>query len=155
MPAIAMAEPWVALVLLHASVLTLAPMSFGLGWASLLVAGAAGPPPPHPDLLALGTPDGLAERRSPEGTLRHLLRGLRAGDLDTVLLTVEIAADENLLPCADPDEEARIRAFLARLAEHDAMLPSPPPRGAGAGVAGRHPRGGRGARPRVSAAAAG
>ena len=158
MPAIAMAEPWVALVLLHASVLTLAPMSFGLGWASLLVAGAAGPPPPHPDLLALGTPDGLAERRPPEGTLRHLLRGLRAGDLDTVLLTVEIAADANLLPFADPDEVERILAFLARLAEHDAMLPSPPPRGAGAGVrgvAGRHPRGGRGARPRVSAAAAG
>ena len=54
MPAMAMAEPWIALVLLHASVLTLAPMSFGLGWASLLVAGAAGPPPPHPDLRALG-----------------------------------------------------------------------------------------------------
>ena len=157
MPAMAMAEPWVALALLHASVLTLAPMSFGLGWASLLVAGAAGPPPPHPDLLARGTPDGLAERRPPEGTLRHLLRGLRAGDLDTVLLTVEMAADENLLPFADPDEVERILAFLARLAEHDAMLPSPP-RSAGAGVggvAGRHPRGGRGARPRVSAAAAG
>ncbi len=126
MPAIAMAEPWVALVLLHASVLTLAPMSFGLGWASLLVAGVAGPPPPHPDMLALGTPDGLAERRPPEGALRHLLRGLRAGDLEAVLLTVAMAAEENRMPCADPDEAARVLAFLARLAAHDAMLPPPP-----------------------------
>ena len=49
-----MAAPWMPLALLHASVLTLAPMSLGLGWANLLVAGAAGPPRPHPDLLALG-----------------------------------------------------------------------------------------------------
>jgi hypothetical protein len=49
-----MADPWMNWALLHASVLTLAPMSFGLGWANLLVAGAARPPRPHPDLLALG-----------------------------------------------------------------------------------------------------
>ncbi len=49
-----MADPWMNLALLHASVLTLAPMSLGLGWANLAVAGAAGPPRPHPDLLALG-----------------------------------------------------------------------------------------------------
>ena len=99
-------------------------MSLGLGWANMAVAGVAGPPPPPcPDLLALGTPRGLAERRPPEGALRNLLRGLRAGDLDTVLLTVEMAADENLLPFADPNEAARILAFLTRLAEHDTMLP--------------------------------
>ena len=138
-----MAAPWMPLALLHASVLTLVPMSLGLGWANLLVggAGAAGPPPPHPDLLALGTPDGLAERRPPEGTLRHLLRGLRAGDLESVLLTVAMAADENRMPSADPDEAARILAFLAPLAEHDAVLPPlprsrPPPDGSGAGSEG-------------------
>jgi hypothetical protein len=49
-----MAEHWIPLALLNASFLTLAPMSLGLGWANLLVAGAAGPPRPHPDLLALG-----------------------------------------------------------------------------------------------------
>jgi hypothetical protein len=37
-----------------ASVLTSVPMSLGLGWANLAVAGVAGPPPPHPDLLTLG-----------------------------------------------------------------------------------------------------
>ena len=158
MPSMAMADPWTPLALLHASVLTLAPMSLGLGWANLAVAGAAGPPPPHPDLLALGTPRGLAGRRPPEGALHHLLRGLRAGDLETVLQTVAMAAEENRLPSADPGEAARILAFLARLAEHDAMLPSPPPRSAGVrvgGAAGRHRRGGRSVRPRVSAAAAG
>ena len=64
--------------------------------------------------------------------MRHLLRGLRAGDLETVLLTVEMAADENRMPSADPDEAARILAFLARLAEHETVL-SPPPGGAGGG----------------------
>jgi hypothetical protein len=49
-----MAAPWMPLALLHASVLTLVPMSFGLGWANIVVAGVAGRPPPHPDLLALG-----------------------------------------------------------------------------------------------------
>jgi hypothetical protein len=69
----------------------------------------------------------------PEVRLRDLLRGLRAGDLETVLLTVAMAADENRMPSADPDEEARILAFLARLAEHDAMLPPPPPEGSCSG----------------------
>ncbi len=54
--------------------------------------------------------------------MRRLLRGLRAGDLQTVLLTVEMAAEENRMPSGDPHEAARILAFLARLAEHDAML---------------------------------
>jgi hypothetical protein len=42
------------LAFLNASVLTLVPMSLGLGWANIVVAGVAGRPPPHPDLLALG-----------------------------------------------------------------------------------------------------
>jgi hypothetical protein len=127
-----MADAWAPLALMNASVLTLVPMSLGLGWANLLVAGVAGPVPPHPDLLARSAPRGLAERRPPEGALRHLLRGLHAGDLDTVLLTVAMAADENRMPSADPEEARRILAFLARLAEHDAALP-PPPDGAGGG----------------------
>ncbi|HYI85050.1 MAG TPA: hypothetical protein VEX11_17820 [Acetobacteraceae bacterium] len=57
--------------------------------------------------------------------LRDLLRGLRAGDLATLLLTVAMAADENRMPSADPDEEKRILAFLTRLAEHDDALPPP------------------------------
>ena len=69
--------------------------------------------------------------------MRDLLRGLRAGDLGSVLLTVAMAAEENRMPSADPDEAARILAFLARLAEHDALLP-PPPGGAGVGP-GRPP----------------
>jgi hypothetical protein len=52
-----------------------------------------------------------------------------------VLLTVAIAAEENRMPSADPDEEARNLAFLARPAEHDAALP-PPPDGAGVGAEG-------------------
>lgn len=71
--------------------------------------------------------------RRPEAALGSLLRGLRAGDLDTVLLTVAMAAEENRMPCADPDEEARLLAFLARLAEHDAALPPPRPEGSGTG----------------------
>jgi hypothetical protein len=66
----------------------------------------------------------------PGAALHGLLRGLREGDLESVLLTVAMAADENRMPCADPDEERRILRFLARLAEHDAALP-PPPGGAG------------------------
>ncbi len=71
----------------------------------------------------------------PEGprvALRDLLHGLCAGDLESVLLTVAMAAEENRMPSADPDEAARILAFLARLAEHDAALP-PCPNGAGSG----------------------
>ena len=49
-----MAPPWMPLAFLNASVLTLVPMSLGLGWANIVVAGVAGRPPPHPDLLALG-----------------------------------------------------------------------------------------------------
>ncbi len=49
-----MALPWMLLAFLNASVLTLVPMSLGLGWANIVVAGVAGRPPPHPDLLALG-----------------------------------------------------------------------------------------------------
>jgi len=63
--------------------------------------------------------------------LHGLLRGLRAGDLESVLLTVAMAAEENRMPSADPDEERRILAFLARLAEHDAGLPPGPGIGAG------------------------
>ncbi len=74
---------------------------------------------------------GPAAPEAPRAALRGLFRGLRAGDLETVLLTVAMAADENRMPSADPDEAARILAFLARLAEHDAMLP-PPPDGSGA-----------------------
>ena len=48
-----MADLWVPLALLNASFLTLAPMSFGLGWASVVFGSAAGPRP-HPDLFALG-----------------------------------------------------------------------------------------------------
>lgn len=47
-----MAYPWMSLALLNASLLALAPMSFGLGWASMVFESAAGPRP-HPDLVAL------------------------------------------------------------------------------------------------------
>ncbi len=89
---------------------------------------------PCPDGRAFGVraEARAASERSGRGGLRRLLRGLRAGDLETVLLTVAMAAEENRMPSADPDEAARILAFLARLAEHDAMLPPPPPDGSGA-----------------------
>ncbi len=48
-----MAGHWMPLALMNASLLTLAPMSFGLRWASV-VFGSAARPRPHPDLLALG-----------------------------------------------------------------------------------------------------
>ena len=48
-----MADRWIALAFLNASLLTMAPMSFGLGWASMVFGSVAGPRP-HPDLLALG-----------------------------------------------------------------------------------------------------
>jgi len=57
-----------------------------------------------------------------------LLRGLHAGDLGTILLAVEIAADANLLPWASPEEQERILAFLGRLAALDALLPPAPHR---------------------------
>jgi hypothetical protein len=52
--------------------------------------------------------------------------------LESVLLTVAMAAEENRMPSADPDEARRILGFLARLAEHDPSLP-PCPDGAGSG----------------------
>ena len=77
-----------------------------------------------------------AGRGAPEkpeaAALCGLLRGLRAGDLESVLLTVAMAAEENRMPSADPDEAERILAFLARLAEHDAALP-PDAGGSGGG----------------------
>jgi hypothetical protein len=48
-----MTDPWMPLALLNASVLTLVPMSLGLGWVNLAVSAATGPRP-HPDLLTLG-----------------------------------------------------------------------------------------------------
>ena len=51
---------------------------------------------------------GRAAPEAPEAALRGLFSGLRAGDLETVLLTVAMAADENRMPCADPEEERRI-----------------------------------------------
>jgi hypothetical protein len=48
-----MANHWMPLAFLNASLLTLAPMSLGLGWASVVFGSAAGPRS-HPDLLALG-----------------------------------------------------------------------------------------------------
>ncbi len=88
---------------------------------------------PHPDDVRAAS--GARAARPPEGALRHLLRGLHAGDLETVLLTVAMAADENPITSADPEEAARILGFLARLAEHDAALP-PPPGGSGGGPEG-------------------
>jgi hypothetical protein len=77
-----------------------------------------------------GTPPrkypGRKPSEGPDAALCGLLRGLHAGDLESVLLTVEMAAEENRMPCADPDEVERILDFLARLAEHDAALPLRP-----------------------------
>ena len=96
---------------------------------------------PRPDGPAIGAraEARAASERPGRGGLRRLLRGLRTGDLQTVLLTVEMAADESRLPSADPDEAARILTFLARLAEHDAMLPPPPPGGSGSGSGSNRP----------------
>ena len=68
---------------------------------------------------------GSGARRG-HNSLRDLLRGLRAGDLETVLLTVAMAADENRMPSADPNEAKRILRFLTRLAGHDPGLPPSP-----------------------------
>lgn len=61
----------------------------------------------------------------PDVALGDLFGGLRAGDLESLLLTVAMAADENRMPSADPDEAARILGFLACLVRHDAGLPPP------------------------------
>jgi hypothetical protein len=85
-----------------------------------------GPPSRRMAMPSTGSPRGTPEPKATRhGALRDLLRGLRAGDLATLLLTVAMAADENRMPSADPDEEKRILAFLTRLAEHDAALPPP------------------------------
>ena len=99
----------------------------------------AGSGPPRGAPKPEGTGSGARRRRAkggasetPDAALHALLRGLRAGDLETLLLTVAMAAEENRMPSADPEEVRRILAFLARLAEHDAGLP-PPPDGPGGG----------------------
>ena len=97
-----------------------------------------------PETTRGGTEPGRAGRGAserPEGPFHDLFRGLRAGDLETVLLTVAMAAEENRMPSADPEEERRILGFLARLAEHDAALP--PSGGSDLGPGG--PRDGTGA----------
>jgi hypothetical protein len=81
---------------------------------------------PKPEATGNGGRRGRAGRAAserPEVALHGLLRGLRAGDLESVLLTVAMAAEENRMPSPDPDEVGRILAFLARLAEHEAGLP--------------------------------
>ncbi len=91
---------------------------------------------PWPEEPGNGGRAGRRASEAPEPALRGLLRGLHAGDLETVLLTVAMAAEENRMPSADPDEARRILRFLARLAEHDAGLPPPTdgPRGGGPGT---------------------
>ena len=64
-----MADHRIALALLNASLLTLAPMSFGFRWASVVFGGAAGPRP-RPDLLVLG----LDRMPSSWGDLRRAYR---------------------------------------------------------------------------------
>jgi hypothetical protein len=102
-------------------------------------AGDGAPPgAPRPEQARNGGRRRHAGRDMPEGAgvaLRDLLHGLCAGDLESVLLTVAMAADENRMPSADPGGAARILAFLARLAAYDAALP-PPLEGAGAGPEG-------------------
>ncbi len=98
------------------------------------VAGEGGAP--KPEETGSGTRRRRARRGAsgrPEVALVDVLRGLRAGDLESVLLTVAMAADENRMPSSDPGEVRRILRFLARLAEHDAALPPPRPDGAGSG----------------------
>ena len=73
----------------------------------------------------------LSRSKGWRAALHDLLRGLRAGDLECVLLTVAMAAEENRMPSADTDEAARILAFLTRLAGHEADLPLGPGVGAG------------------------
>jgi hypothetical protein len=53
---------------------------------------------------------------------RILSDGLCTGDMETILLTVLMAADENRIPCCRQAED-RILAFLSRLSECDAILP--------------------------------
>ena len=87
-------------------------------------------PAPGPSPSAGGSGGGARLRRDAAAgaAQRRLFRGLRAGDLQTILLTVAMAAEDNRMPAADPDEEARILAFLKRLAaQHDGALALPTP----------------------------
>jgi hypothetical protein len=101
-----------------ASVRTAAPTEAG---------NRAPPDAPRPEETGAGLRRGRSTERGrcgrAQATLHELLRGLRAGDLECVLLTVAMAADENRMPSADPDEADRILAFLARLAQYDSVLP--------------------------------
>jgi hypothetical protein len=54
--------------------------------------------------------------------IQALAQGLYAGDLEAVLLTVMMAADENRVPCCEKTAD-RIILFLTRLAKYDAALP--------------------------------
>ena len=51
-----------------------------------------------------------------------LAHGLYAGDLESILLTVLIAVDENRVTCCH-ETISRIIAFLSRLSEYDSILP--------------------------------
>lgn len=93
------------------------------------VGGRTGQSAPRPENARTGTRGDHAKHRMPDGPeagLQDLFRGLRAGDLESLLLTVEMAAEENRMPSADPDEAERILTFLGRLAEYDPALPSDP-----------------------------
>jgi hypothetical protein len=54
--------------------------------------------------------------------VQALAQGLYAGDLEVVLLTVLMAADENRVPCCQKAVD-RIVSFLTRLSKYDAALP--------------------------------
>ena len=62
-------------------------------------------------------------RRNLAAAFRLLSDGLCAGDMETILLTVLMAADENRIPCCRQAED-RILTFLRRLSEYDATLPN-------------------------------
>jgi len=54
---------------------------------------------------------------------QSMIQGLCAGDLETILLTVLIAIDENRMACGR-EAESRIVRFLERLTEYEPSLPS-------------------------------
>jgi len=54
---------------------------------------------------------------------QKLTQDLCAGDLETILLTVLIAIDENRVVCGE-EAKSRIVRFLERLAEYEPSLPS-------------------------------
>jgi hypothetical protein len=57
-----------------------------------------------------------------ELAIQKLTRGLHAGDLEAILLTVLIAADENRMVCGAAAKD-RILTFLKRLRKYDDILP--------------------------------